>query len=277
MRINNFASGFIKQLFMVVVAAFMLFPILWSLLTAFKPRELVLRYPPVFFTRDFTLDNFQYVYNNSNVPRMLFNSLSYSLIATLISVSLAALAAYVLSRYKFKGSNAITLAILCPMLIPGITNLVPLFAVYGRLGWVNSVHGLILLYLPSLLPLPIIILRNYISNIPFELEEAALIDGCARIQLIFRIVLPILSPGVLAVGLINFVLVWNDFMITLIFANTVERRTITLGLFGIMGIGTIHRGIVNATAIISLFPVVVLFLAFRKRFIDSMLEGAIKG
>lgn len=266
-----------KQGVMVLVAVFMLFPLLWALLTAFKPKELINTYPPVFFTTDLTLDNFNYAVNSNNIPILLRNTFVYALSATLISIVLASLAAYVLSRYRFRGKGVITMAILCPMLIPGITNLIPLYSIYSKLGWVDTVHGLILLYLPGLLPLPIIILRNYMSSIPIVLEEAGMIDGCNRLQVLYRVVLPILTPGMLAVALINFITVWNDFLITLIFTSTTEMKTITLGLYGILSLGSVHKGIVNATAIISLLPVVVLFLIFRKRFIGSMLEGAVKG
>jgi ABC-type glycerol-3-phosphate transport system permease component len=187
------------------------------------------------------------------------------------------MAAYVLSRFSFKGRNFVMMLILCPMLIPGITNLIPLYAVYAKIGLVNTALGLVLLYLPGLLPLPIVILSNYIKAVPVDLEEAAVVDGCSRPQLLWKIVLPILAPGILAITLINFITVWNEFIVTLIFTSTDDMKTLTLALYQGTKIPTSTMGITNATALTSMVPVIILFLIFRKRFINAMLEGALKG
>lgn len=266
-----------KQVFMILLTIFMVFPLYWSLITALKSRELVNTYPPVFFSREFSLENFSYIFNNGNTMIMLRNSFLFSTVATLLSIILAGLAAYTLSRFQFRGKNLFNILILCPMLIPGITNMIPLYSAYSKIGWLNTPWGLILLYLPGLLPLPITILRNYMSSIPLALEEAAMIDGCSRGKLLVKVVLPLLSPGILAVGLINFISVWNEFLITLIFTTQENMKTMTLGLYSIMSMVSVHKGVINATAIVSLVPVVLLFLVFRKRFINSMLDGAVKG
>lgn len=266
-----------QHLFMAVIMIFMLFPLIWAMLTAFKPKELVNSYPPVFISKEYELGNFAYIFKSGNVSTLFKNTIVYSLTATLISIVCASLSAYALSRYNFKGKKLINVLILCPMLIPGITNLIPLYNIYGKLGWINTVHGLILLYLPALLSLPIVILRNYMSNIPVTLEESAMIDGCNRIQILSKIVLPILTPGMLSLFLINFITVWNDFLLTLVFTNSADKQTLTLELFKIAQLPTIHNGITNATAITSLLPVLIMFLLFRKQFIGSMLEGAVKG
>lgn len=104
-----------------------------------------------------------------------------------------------------------------------------------------------------------------------------MIDGCSRSKVLFKVVLPILGPGLLAVALINFITVWNEFLITLIFTTQENMRTMTLSLYNIMSMVSVHKGIVNATAITSIIPIIVLFLIFRKRFIGSMMEGAVKG
>lgn len=270
-------SSVLKHIFMVLISLFMLFPLLWALITSLKPKELVNHYPPVFFSKDMNLENFKYIFNSGNIPVLLRNTTIYAVSSTLIAILCAALASYILSRYKFKGKRAVHLIILCPMLIPGITNMIPLYDVYGKLGWVNTFHGLILLYLPSLLPFSIVILQNYMAGIPVALEESAMIDGCNRVQILLKIIFPILKPGLLSVFLINFITVWNDFLLTLIFTNNVKMQTMTLELYKIAQMQTIHNGITNATAVICLVPVLILFLVFRNKFINSMLEGAVKG
>lgn len=271
------AAGVAKQVFMILIIVFMLFPLYWSLITALKPKDMVSAYPPVFFSKEFSLDNFYYLFNNGNTVIMLRNSFVFATVATLLSLIFASLAAYALSRFKFPGKTIVNIMLLCPMLIPGMTNLIPLYQAYAKIGWINTPWGLILLYLPGLLPLPIVILQNFIAAIPTSLEEAAMIDGCSRVKLLYKVVIPLLAPGFLAVALINFIAVWNDFLTTLIFTTTESMRTITLSLYNIMSMISVHKGIVSATAITSLLPILVLFLIFRKRFIGSMMEGAVKG
>lgn len=163
------------------------------------------------------------------------------------------------------------------MLIPGLVNLIPLFSVYTKLGMVDKFWGLVLLYLPSVMPFAVMVLLNYLHSVPFTLEEAAMIDGCSRFQLLTKIILPVIVPGVVAVSMISFVTIWNEFIITLIFTTGGNVRTLTMTMYYLVGKNSVNYGAVCAAAFISLVPVLIIFIIFRKQFINSMIDGAIKG
>jgi len=266
-----------KQVIMVILSIFMLLPLLWAFLTSIKPENLIYTYPPVFFTDKFTLSNYVYAFTTHKLPRYIINTMIVSLGATLLGTIFSTLAAFVFSRYKFKGKGFFEVLVICPMLIPGITNLIPLYSVYSKLGLLNTYWGLILLYIPGTISLSIIVMKNHFDSIPKALEEAAMIDGCNRINILWRVVIPLVAPGILAVSLISFVNLWNEFIISLIFTTKSEMRTLTISIYNLIGFSSVKYGVVNAVAFTSVLPVLIIFLIFRKQFISSILEGAIKG
>lgn len=267
----------VSHILMIVMAVFMLFPIYWAFLTAIKPDDLIYKYPPVFFSDQFTWDQFIFAFKSQNIFRFMFNTAVYSLLAGILSVLLALFAAYALSRLPIRHKGAIMAFFLVPMLIPGITNLIPLYSAYSKLGLLDTYPGMVLIYIPGLLPLAIVVLRNYFDSIPYALEEAAMIDGCNRINVVWHIIMPLVGPGVIAVFIINFVTVWNEFLVTLIFTSKSEMRTLTVGIYNLIGVSKVHQGAINAIGLVSVIPVLVLFLVFRKKFIETMMEGAVKG
>lgn len=267
----------ISHIIMIVLAVFMLFPIYWAFLTAIKPDDLIYKYPPVFFSNQFTWDQFVFAFKSQNIFRFMMNTGLYSLLAGMLSVMLALFAAYALSRLNIRHKGAIMTFFLIPMLIPGITNLIPLYSVYSKLGLIDTYVGMVLMYIPGLLPLAIVVLRNYFDSIPYALEEAAMIDGCNRINVVWHIIMPLVGPGIVAVFIINFVAVWNEFLVTLIFTSKSEMRTLTVGIYNLIGVSKVHQGAINAIGLVSVLPVLILFLIFRKKFIETMMEGAVKG
>lgn len=265
------------QFFMILITIFMLFPIIWAFLTSLKPNDLIYTYPPVFFTERFSMDNFSYALQAQNIPRAAFNTLLLATLTAAISSVLSMLAAYAFSRYQFKGKMFLFAFIVVPMLIPGLTNLIPLYSVYSRLGIDDTYIGLILLYIPGTVSFATIVMKNFFDSMPVSVEEAALIDGCSNFSVIWKVVLPIVLPGASAIFIINFVTIWNDFLITLIFTRTSEMRTLTLTIYNMIGTATVKQGPLSATAFMTLFPALLVFLIFRKKFISTMLDGAIKG
>ena len=268
---------FLKQLLMITIALFMLLPLLWVAFNAFKLEPDINRYPPVFFPKQMTLEHFQYAFSSQNLFRFVGNSFMIATGVVLFGCSVAALCAYAFSRYKFRGKGFCIAVVLFPMLIPGICNLIPIYSVYANFGLVNNYSALIALYIPGLLPLSIWVLRNYFDSVPIALEEAAMIDGCTKLQVLRHIVLPVAAPGLLAIAIIGFVSAWNEFLLPLIFTTDTKMRPITIGLYNLIGFAKVKYGSINAVAVTTLLPVLVIFLMFRKQFITSMIEGAIKG
>lgn len=271
------STNIVCQITMIVMSVFMIFPIYWAFLTAIKPDDLIYKYPPVFFSDQFTWDQFIFAFKSQNIFRFMFNTAVYSLLAGILSVLLALFAAYALSRLPIRHKGGIMAFFLVPMLIPGITNLIPLYSAYSKLHILDTYPGMVLIYIPGLLPLAIVVLRNYFDSIPYVLEEAAMIDGCNRLSVVWRIMMPLVAPGIIAVFIINFVTVWNEFLVTLIFTSKSEMRTLTVGIYNLIGVSKVHQGTINAIGLVSVIPVLVLFLLFRKKFIETMMEGAVKG
>lgn len=265
-----------KQLIMILVSIFMLFPLLWGVVTSFKPQSQIFVYPPKIFS-GFTLENYQYVFESQHLGRHILTTLGLAGITTILGILFATFAAYIFSRYNFRGKVFCISFVVCPMLIPGIVNLIPLFNVYTRLGLVDNFWGLVLIYMPSIMPFSIMVLQNYLHAVPFTLEEAAMIDGCSRFQLLTKIILPVIIPGVVAVSMIGFVTIWNEFIITLIFTTGGKLRTLTMSMYYLVSRNNVNYGAVCAVAFISLIPVLIIFMIFRKQFINSMIDGAIKG
>jgi len=276
-RVKKKAGGVACQVFMICLTLFMLFPVLWAFLTSIKPNGLIYQYPPVFFSDQFTLDNFSYALRAQNLLRAGFNTFFLSTVTAAVSGVIATLAAYAFSRFRFRGKNLLFGLVVAPMLIPCITNLIPLYSVYTKIGLNDTYLGLILLYIPGTLSFATIVMRSYFDGLPYAIEEAALIDGCSRFSVVGRVVLPVVSPGILAIFIVNFVTIWNDFMITLIFTSSNEMRTLTLTIYNMIGTATVKQGPLSATAFMTLLPALLIFLVCRKKFIGTMLDGAIKG
>lgn len=276
-RVKKKAGGVACQVFMICLTMFMLFPVFWAFLTSIKPNELIYQYPPVFFSDQFTLDNFSYALRAQNLLRAGFNTFFLSTVTAAVSGVIATLAAYAFSRFRFRGKNLLFGLVVAPMLIPGITNLIPLYSVYTKIGLNDTYLGLILLYIPGTLSFATIVMRSYFDGLPYAIEEAALIDGCSRFSVVGRVVLPVVAPGILAIFIVNFVTIWNDFMITLIFTSSNEMRTLILTIYNMIGTATVKQGPLSATAFMTLLPALLIFLVCRKKFIGTMLDGAIKG
>jgi len=268
---------FIKQLFMITLGLFMLLPLIWVAFNAFKLELDINRYPPVFFPETLTLEHFEYAFSSQTLFRYVGNSFLIATGVVLVGCSVAALCAYSFSRYKFRGKGIFIAVVLFPMLIPGICNLIPIYSVYANFGLVNNYAALIALYIPGLLPFSIWVLRNYFDSVPVTLEEAAMIDGCTKVQVLRHVVFPVAAPGLLAVAIIGFVNAWNEFLLPLIFTTDTKMRPITIGLYNLIGFARVRYGSINAVAVTTLLPVLIIFLLFRKQFITSMIEGAIKG
>lgn len=265
-----------KQAVMVLVSLFMLLPLVWGLITSFKPQSKIFLYPPQIFS-ELTLDNYIQAFQREGLGRHLVSTVGLAVTSTVIGILFATFAAYIFSRYNFRGRTFCITFVVLPMLIPGLVNLIPLFSVYSKMGLLDNFFGLVLLYLPGILPFSIMVLQNYLRAVPFTLEEAAMIDGCSRWQILTKIILPVIIPGVIAVAMIGFVNIWNEFIITLIFTSGRGLRTVTLSLFYMVNANNVNYGVVCAVAFVNIIPVLVIFLLFRKQFINSMIDGAIKG
>jgi len=263
--------------FLILISVFMVLPILWTFATSIKPSEKILTYPPEIIPSQVVWTNYVNAFNTEPMFRYMLNSTIYAGGSTLIAVIIAALCAYALSRYKFKSKGFFIMFILFPMLMPGVTNLIPLYAGFSRLQMLDKYVTLIILYLPVLLPFSVWVMKNYFDSVPVALEEAAKIDGCTGLSVVTRIIMPLALPGILAISVINFVTIWNEFLTALIFTSSQTMRPVTVGIYNFIGFAGTEFGAMNAAAVSALIPVLIIFLLLREKFIGTMLEGAVKG
>lgn len=272
-----------RGLFTLTVIAFLifvLFPYYWMLATALKPREYLFASPPYWFPPAITLEHFKAAFALLPLGRYLLNSTMVSTASTLISVAVAAMAGYALSRIAFKGSTLIIGVLLLTYLLPGVVTIIPFYFWMMQLNLINTYPGLILPYVSFALPFCIMMLRGYFkSSCPIEIEEAAMIDGCSRWGAFWRIVIPVSAPGLIATGFYSFMLSWNEFMWASIMMSRGSLKTIAVGLRDLIGESGQVQYIPEfmATSVVSTLPILILFLLAQKYTVRGLTAGAVKG
>lgn len=269
--------AWVTYLLALIFSVAAIFPFCWMALSSVKPLRELYSVPPTWLPQNFSLDNYINVLFNSNIPRYFLNSVIISVGATAISIFLAALAAYGFARFRFRGKNGLQASILISQLLPTATILVPLYIILGRLGLINTYAGLILVYLIHTLPLCIWMLIGYFRSIPYEIEEAALVDGASRLTILFRIVLPLAVPGIISTVVYCFVSTWNEFIFALVFATDSRVKTLPIGLAEFTSEFNTDWGAVMAASMVMTLPIVILFFGVQKLFVGGLTAGATKG
>lgn len=257
--------------------AFALGPIVWGVLTAFKPSEQLLSYPPHWLPSPITLSHFVTVWQDGFFPLYFRNSLIVTCAALFVSLFFSVHAAYGLARFEFRGKTALMLTILATSMIPGIAILVPLYNLSVHTGLYNTFSGLILVYAAWNIPLLVWLLKGFFESIPIELEEAALVDGCSRTRAFYLIVLPMARPGLLAGSIMAMMFVWNDFLINFALTISEDRRLLPVGLYAYISNIGVDWGPLMAATVISLIPIVLAFLVMQRWLVEGLMAGAVKG
>lgn len=268
---------FILYAFLIIYSAVLLLPIYWAFLTSIKISGEIYTYPPIFIPSKIHLMNYINAFTIQPMWRFFLNSIIIAGISTILAGIVAIFPAYAFSRMKFKGSKFLMGCILFPMLLPALTNIIPIYTVYSKMGLIDTYFGMILLYVPGLLPFSIIVLMSFFSGIPMAIEESAYMDGCSRTQVILSIIVPIAVPSVISISLINFVTRWNEFIMAVIFTSKSSMRTLPVGIYNIVGVEMTDFGALNAAAIGAILPPLILFIIFRNKFMSALIEGAVKG
>ncbi|MET9382371.1 carbohydrate ABC transporter permease [Streptomyces sp. NPDC002928] len=251
---------------------FTLIPFYWILLFALRPAGSTSLVPwPM------TFDHFEKVWTERSFGTYFQNSVLIG-VATLVLTTVVALAGgYALARFDFKAKRAFMLALLCSQFVPGALLLVPLFQIFAKLQMINSLGSVILAETVFQLPLSMILISGFIRNVPYSLEEAAWVDGCTRFTAFRIVVLPLLRPGLIAVGSFAFVHAWNHFLFALMFLSDQSKQTIPVGLNTLMSSDSVDLGALAAGGIIAAVPVVIVFAFIQKWLITGFSAGAVKG
>jgi multiple sugar transport system permease protein len=264
-----------RYLLVIVGAILSLLPIYVMVTTSLKTRVDAFSIPPKWLFHA-TLENYQYVLFSQKFSRYFINSLVIALTATFFSVTCGALAAYALARFRFMGKAVVSTSTLLLRMIPEVILVIPIFILWSKLGLVNGRPGIILTYIALNLPFNIWILRSFIAEIPFELEEAALIDGCSDAGIFVRIILPLIAPGVAVASIFTFRIAWNEFILCLVLTNRFTRTLPVAVSLYITDLG-IEWGQITAIATIIAIPAFIFTFVAAKSLIMGLTAGAVKG
>ncbi|NUR89989.1 MAG: carbohydrate ABC transporter permease [Nonomuraea sp.] len=260
----------------VALAAFVLGPVAWMVITALKPRDEVFTAPPHWIPYHPTFDNFSAALDTKFLG-FLGNSLLVCLGATVLCVALALISSYTLSRPAGRSRNVILIAVLISQLLPQAVLLVPLYRAAEGLGLLNSYGGLMVVYLTFTLPVAMWLLHGFITAIPPELEEAAQVDGLSPFRAFFTVIVPLARPGIAATAAYVFFTAWQDFMFALVFLTDEDKRTLPLGVLSFMGQYTVQWGQLMAASTLLVIPILVIFTLVQRHFIAGLTVGAVKG
>jgi ABC-type glycerol-3-phosphate transport system permease component len=260
-----------------VLVAIAAFPFFWMALSSVKLQAELYRLPPTWLPELATLANYSKVLFESNVPRYFFNSAVVSTGSTAIALVFAIPAAYGFARFRFRGRSLWQTFVLVSHLLPTAALIVPLYVFLGQLQMLNTLYGLILVYLVLTLPLSIWMLTGYFRSIPLELEEAAIIDGASHIGILLRIMLPLSLPGIVVIVLYAFVATWNEFIFALSFATDSGVKTLPIGLAEFSTEYDTDWGAVMAASVIMTLPIAIMFFGLQKLFVGGLISGGVKG
>lgn len=265
----------LRYVVIVLFALVSLFPIFVMITTAFKTRAQVFSVPPVLFFKP-TLNNFEYVVLHYNFVRYFINSLTITLASTFLAVSIGALSGYALARFKFMGKGVVATGTLFLRMIPPVILIIPLFIMWNSIGLVNSRFGLIFAYVALNIPFNIWVLRTFIADLPVEIEESAVIDGCSEIGIFTRIIIPLISPGLAVASIFTFRISWNEFPMALVLTNR-YTRTLPVSISLYMTETGIEWGQITAMATVIALPAFIFTFAAAKSLIMGLTAGAVKG
>ena len=269
---KHLISAYIVSFFAI---AFTLIPITWLFMLSIKTKGETFTKPPKWIF-DPTVQNYIKLWDNDLFKDTFFNSIFITLISILLSVTIALFAAYALKRYKIRFKTAFMQWLLLAYMLPEFLFVLPMFAIYQTIGIYDTYIGMAIIYQVHVLPFSIWMLRSFLEEIPKEIDDAAIIDGCGPIQAIFKIYLPLIIPGIVATAILNGIWVWNELAIAL-GLTFFDSQPITVGVASFRGYASIDWGGMTSSAIIDILPM-VLFAAFaQKHIVKGLTLGSVKG
>ncbi|MFQ3535345.1 MAG: carbohydrate ABC transporter permease [Aggregatilineales bacterium] len=269
-------SKLLSSLALLIVLFVITFPIYWMAASSVKvPREIIARRITL-FPQSFTTQHYEKLLSASNFPTYTYNSTVVALSTMLISVSLAVLAGYGIYQTKFWGSQTFLRAMLVAYAFPTVLLLVPLYFVLSGLGLIDTYFALIIVNVTLTAPFAVWLLQAFFRSVPQDVIDAALVDGAGQLFVLWRIVLPLIAPGIAAISIFCFVTSWTEYLFASILINTDALRTLPPGLAGIIGQYQIDWGLLMAGAMAVTLPIVIVFALFGRSFVSGLTQGAVK-
>ncbi|WP_226580723.1 carbohydrate ABC transporter permease [Halobacillus litoralis] len=278
MNIGKFFSRTIVRVPLIIWSLAVLYPIFWMILGAFKSNAEIYS-NPWGLPESFSFSNFADAWTNYNIDTSVFNSFLVTGIGATLTLAMAIPTSYALERIKFRGNRLLFTLYISAMMIPMVLGWIPLFFLLMQLNLLDNIFGLSIVYAVSQLPFSIFVLTSFMATIPKSLEEAAAIDGMSPYGILWRIITPLSTTGIITVTIMNMIQFWNEYFMALIFLQTEENYTLALAIDYISNETqyTNAWGTLFASLVIAIIPVIVLYAIFQRRIVKGMTEGAIKG
>ena len=266
----------ISYIFIWIMVFLAVMPFIYVVLTALKSSEQIYD-PDQIIPTYITLENFRQVLFQSNFVRYFMNSIFITVVTTVICMVLSVMAAYGLTRYYIIGSEKLKMAVLMTRMFPGILLCIPFYIIMKQMQLIDSYVGLIMMYCSFTLPFAIWNTCAFFNTIPWELEEAAMIDGCGRLRSFFTVIVHVAKPGLFVTALFCFMSSWDEYMYASIFINTTLKKTIQVGMQDFVGQYSVDWGLLMSAVVISLIPLLLFFALVQKNLVDGLSSGAVKG
>jgi ABC-type glycerol-3-phosphate transport system permease component len=274
-RLWTFLAAIPKQVILLIFSLVAIYPIYYMVVTAFKTRPDWL-HNQFGLPAPFTFQNIIDALNKGNIPLWFMNSLIVTIASLIVSTIVSALAAYALARFRFAGRNLYFNSMIALMVIPPAVLILPLFVLMVNIGLINKLPSVIIIYSGLLIPFSVYLLVSFFRSLPPELFDAAAIDGCSNLDTFWRITLPLSTPAMVTLIVVNALFVWNELFIALVFLQDETVKTLMPGLTLFKGHFTVNEPLIMAGTLIATIPMILLYLFGQRLFVEGLVAGAVK-
>ena len=266
----------ITYLGLIIGLVYACFPVVWMLFSSLKSNTEIFSIPPELFPKEFTLKAYNSIFSSPMKVRFFLNSYLVAMVVTLLTLFVAILAGYSFSRHSFKLKKPLNLFIISTQTVPPISLLIPYFGIVVTFRMYDTYFALIFTYMVFTLPYAILLMTGYFNTLPKELDEAVIIDGGSSFTALWRVLVPVSIPGIVATGVYTFLLSWNEFLFALTLTKSTEMRTVPIGIQLLMGQHSYEWNEMMAMSILGSFPSLIMYMVAQRYFLEGMTAGSVK-
>ena len=266
----------ITYLGLIIGLVYACFPVVWMLFSSLKSNTEIFSIPPELFPKEFTLKAYNSIFSSPMKVRFFLNSYLVAMVVTLLTLFVAILAGYSFSRHSFKLKKPLNLFIISTQTVPPISLLIPYFGIVVAFRMYDTYFALIFTYMVFTLPYAILLMTGYFNTLPKELDEAVIIDGGSSFTALWRVLVPVSIPGIVATGVYTFLISWNEFLFALTLTKSTEMRTVPIGIQLLMGQHSYEWNEMMAMSILGSFPILIMYMVAQRYFLEGMTAGSVK-
>ncbi len=276
---KNYLGSLLKYGTLILILLFLLFPLYWVTITSFKSNMEAYKFPPTFIPEAPTISSYISLFTKNNAFFVYYkNNFIVSGFVAFFTTVMAIFSGYALSRFKFRWNAWILAVLLASQMFPVVSRMISLYDLMGDIGLINTMPGLVFALIADMLPFTVMLMTSFFQSVPSAIEEAAYIDGASRMQILYKIVTPLVKPGMVAVVLYSFLMTWDDYLHAATLIQNDSLRTLSVGVaLRYLGELSYDWSLINTISIIGTIPMVLLFFFFQKYMIKGLVAGAVKG